>query len=1411
MRVDNCPYYHNRECIAATVRLLAFIIVCLFSSHIGNSRSIEEVIVEVYAGEDTQICGGSLSLDHLGAYIRGDVRDGDWTTSGTGYFISTGNDTERFSASSSYIPSNLDISAGHFTLRLTADDPNPNNQRNAVFDEIRIDIIDSAPMVCRSHLNLTQDEFCEQEISPSLYLINPPYPDDHYTVSLFTEDGTPLDSNVVTGYHAGMTLDVKVALNCNGNSCWGKLTVDDKNPPPLYCSDITVSCLDQVLPDSVGFPLLQNAFDSLVLEEDVYRFFGLDNCTDAYLSFHDVVNDNGCVDNIIDVIQRTWSAEDGHGNKATCQQEISIKNTRLMMIEMPLHFDGDTIPVFVCSDTFPLTDLGHPSPDTTGYPFVSHCTNLQTVYNDYVFPICGSAYKVVREWTIVDWCTGVNVIHNQNIHIVDTIAPIVTCVDDMYISTGVNDCESEPTQIALPVSFDNCSSFITSLEVRDTLTNNTVSTSLSANNVAIDVDPLPIGVYSGELIVIDECGNRSSCIFLLMVEDNIAPIAVCDLNTEVGLQEDGHTFIHASSIDDGSVDNCSISRFGIKRIDLNCETIDTFSESVMFCCEDLDTLQEVMFRVWDAHDNYNDCTVRVNVVDHIVPKLYCPNDVTISCEARIDTSDLSSFGVIRENLDDVDSLYIWNGTSSVYIGLDGLVIDNCGLGSITEDVVVDLSCSTGSIDRIFTVMDHTDRTRKCTQRLTIANENVFSLEHISWPENIAISDCGLTIEDIGDIPEPQFTSDECGMVTSTFHDLDVTVADSSCYKILREWNVIDWCQYDEDGTGLWSHYQEIKILNTVAPIISEACRDTVVCVIDGSCTIHFHLDMTGTDDCSLSSDLTWRWELDLMADEIFEDSGDRNNISEYLPIGDHTLVWKAYDGCRNMSSCEHHIEVVDCKPPTIYCQSEISTSYMPASGMVTIVAEQFDIGSEDNCSDADDLIFSFSEDITDTSRDIFCADIPSGVSHIFDLQIWVTDVDGNQDFCEVTLHVRDTDFHCPDSEVSTVTIEGNVYTPTGENLQTGVLELHSVSTDQYAYADLGEASYAFNGLPIEKEYKLDYEADLSIRDGISVLDLVAVQNHILQLKEFTNVYQHHAADANGSKTISATDLVILRKVILGFIDTFPEQEEWQEFSMNQSQDEIWGMKSEVSIPVLTSDMDMDITIVKTGDVNFSNANYNIQHVERRNALPSRFINMHRQEDQRTVLSLGSELDLQGVQFTLEYQGNILHLSQSIEIEHPLVTEQHYNLLYDEARNVTQLRFCWHALDGKSHALSKLLSFPDGNDMEWVMPEDGVYLIDDLDGNIYLGQEEVISHNQLEIKVQPNPVIEDVNIYFSTTNREGSLSIIDALGQVVYSKKLTSDEVNTPVIVDNKYCKLPGIYYIKFQGIGDPIIQTFIKL
>lgn len=58
------------------------------------------------------------------------------------------------------------------------------------------------------------------------------------------------------------------------------------------------------------------------------------------------------------------------------------------------------------------------------------------------------------------------------------------------------------------------------------------------------------------------------------------------------------------------------------------------------------------------------------------------------------------------------------------------------------------------------------------------------------------------------------------------------------------------------------------------------------------------------------------------------------------------------------------------------------------------------------------------------------------------------------------------------------------------------------------------------------------------RNGVSTIDLVSVIRHILHIQPYDNMAMTVAADVNGDHKVSAVDVVQMRKLILGVMDSF---------------------------------------------------------------------------------------------------------------------------------------------------------------------------------------------------------------------------------------------------------------------------------
>src|SRR5690606_32022046 len=65
------------------------------------------------------------------------------------------------------------------------------------------------------------------------------------------------------------------------------------------------------------------------------------------------------------------------------------------------------------------------------------------------------------------------------------------------------------------------------------------------------------------------------------------------------------------------------------------------------------------------------------------------------------------------------------------------------------------------------------------------------------------------------------------------------------------------------------------------------------------------------------------------------------------------------------------------------------------------------------------------------------------------------------------------------------------------------------------------------------------------KNGVSTLDLLQIQKHLLGIQNLDSPYKLIAADANNSNSLTAVDLIELRKLILGLYSELPNNTSWR--------------------------------------------------------------------------------------------------------------------------------------------------------------------------------------------------------------------------------------------------------------------------
>jgi len=567
--------------------------------------------------------------------------------------------------------------------------------------------------------------------------------------------------------------------------------------------------------------------------------------------------------------------------------------------------------------------------------------------------------------------------------------------------------------------------------------------------------------------------------------------------------------------------------------------------------------------------------VQVFVSDKLPPVVTsCPAAQSVDCDFYLDNLNA------QLGAEDYTVLEQY-GTATFY--------DNCEL-NVDYNVTVNInSCNEGTITRSWTATDaNTDNgTASCTQVITVFHVN-------DW-EVVFPADINAVCTD-GALPafgEPQVFEDACEMIGSAYEDQVFTITPDACYKIVRTWEVINWCVFDQygadviadneigvrrykdGGDGFITYEQVIKVVDNEAPVITYL-GDSSFCSLDEDCLVGpVTLPIEVSEDCS--DELTITWALDINADGSTEDTGSGQFAADVV-LGVHKLYYTVTDECGNYSSIVVDFLVKDCKKPTPYCKSGLIIEMMQ-DGTAELWASDLDLGSFDNCSE---VTLSFSDDPFDNVRQLDCSD--KGFTQ---WELWVTDAAGNQDFCVTELFLQDNMNACP-----------------GVPLVAGVIETAENETVEGVSVDLNGFANAQTSTTIDGAFELsidepgyDYTVtpllDENPTNGVTTYDLVLISKHILGVTTFDSAYKMIAADANNSGSITTYDMVVLRKLILMVETEFANNTSWRfvdaDYAFPQA-DNPWAEEfpEVINYNNLTQDdLAADFIAIKVGDVNGS--------------------------------------------------------------------------------------------------------------------------------------------------------------------------------------------------------------------------------
>ncbi|MEM7105917.1 MAG: hypothetical protein AAF502_22460 [Bacteroidota bacterium] len=494
----------------------------------------------------------------------------------------------------------------------------------------------------------------------------------------------------------------------NDGTCTANVTVVEANPSTAVCQDITVELNSQGTVVASADDVYTNANDVCNLGNVSIspNVFGCDD-----------LGDNTVVLTVTDV----------NNNTTTCEATVTVEDNIAPIVSCsPVDFNNTAV---IFSDPFDIGATGistwtQQAIDGVTSTSIDNCQIVSRTVTPNSIDCSDIGSTVVFTFTLTDQSNNSSSCTITYTNIVDNTAPIAQC-QDVTVQLDANGNGTLTT-----TEVDNGSSDLCEIA------------SMSLSQTAFDCQD--VGSTSVTLTVTDESGNDDTCSAIVNIEDNIAPVAICqDISVELDVEGSGS--FNENEIDNGSNDACSIANTSFSTTFFECSNVGD---------------NTVILTVTDVNGNTATCDAIVTIEDNIQPTITCPAYMTIQLGV-----DISPNNTGTATGDD-------NCPGSIITSSDSFAADCGTTGTITRTwTIMDPSGNSVSCDQEIMIIDTTDPVAAC-QAITVTLDQDGSasispdeldngssdLSMISFSASQVTFDCF----DVGDIVVDLVVTDVCG-------------------------------------------------------------------------------------------------------------------------------------------------------------------------------------------------------------------------------------------------------------------------------------------------------------------------------------------------------------------------------------------------------------------------------------------------------------------------------------------------------------------------------------------------------------------------------------------------------------------------------------------------------------------------
>ncbi len=653
-----------------------------------------------------------------------------------------------------------------------------------------------------------------------------------------------------------ISLDLEV-FDAEGNndltSC--TVTVSDNVTPVASCSDFTLNL-------STG---------TTIAASDVGSF--TDNCTDNISESLDI-NSFSCAD-IGSPVTVTYTVNDGF-NSDDCTAVVTVVD--------------DEDPTIDC-----LTGTLNVDLDAAGNASITE-GQIIDVANDN----CGVASTSISPMTFDCTNLGSNTVTAT---VTDDAGLTNTCTRTVVISdvdAPVAACS--PTDITVQLDASGNAS-ITAADVNDGSSDNCTA-GLSINQSVFSC--ANVGSNTITLTVDDGVNPTDDCTATVVVEDMVAPMAICQ-DVTVTLAGPGNT----ASLTPPEVDNGSNDACGIASLSINVSSFDCNSSSPT--------------------------TVTLTIVDVNGQSATCTSSVTVQ-------EQTGALDAVCQNI----TLDLNDGMSITPADVDGGSIGDCGL-TLNNVVPNTFDCTNlGTNSVTLVVTDNSGNTDVCNANVDVMNNVTPVAECISdlTVQLDATGNATITSADIDDgsyaewagapgVPAPVY----CGTLSYALSDMDFDCTDVGKAAISVTMTVTESLSTNTDDCTT-----NIVVEDMNDPVA--ACQDVTIELEFGqACTTAMAVDNGSTDECNT---------LILSLDRTNFDCSD---------LGTYTTTLTATDASGNTDQCTATITIEDNSAPTAICQ-DITVNLDATTGIYNLMASELDNGSHDQQTPGATGVYNVSDNLS---------------------------------------------------------------------------------------------------------------------------------------------------------------------------------------------------------------------------------------------------------------------------------------------------------------------------------------------------------------------------------------------------------------------------------------------------------------